>query len=112
MRRVFSGLVLISLVTCSSTFAANVSNVVPAGSQKVQKPSRAARERQNNRQVSKARPDGRSEIGIAVVGGRLCGRAFGQLADFISSQIDGSRNQFMDRLLRRRRRRRGPAMKT
>jgi hypothetical protein len=61
MRRVFSGLVLISLVTCSSTFAANVSNVVPAGSQKVQKPSRAARERQNNRQVSKARPDERSE---------------------------------------------------
>jgi hypothetical protein len=63
MRRVFSGLVLISLVTCSSTFAANVSNVDPAGSQKVQKPSRAARERQNNRQVSKARPDGRSESG-------------------------------------------------
>jgi hypothetical protein len=63
MRRVFSGLVLISLVTCSSTFAANVSNVDPAGSQKVQKPSRAAWERQNNRQVSKARPDGRSESG-------------------------------------------------
>jgi hypothetical protein len=43
MRRVFSGLVLISLVTCSSCFAADVSNVDPAGSQKVQKPSPAAR---------------------------------------------------------------------
>ena len=63
MRRVFSGLVLISFVTCSNSFAADVSNVGLAGSQKLQKPAPAARERhpQNIRQVSKARPNERSE---------------------------------------------------
>ena len=60
MRRVFFGLALISLMTCSA-FAGDVPNVDSDGSQKVRKPSPVAEIRgpKNNKRVSKTRPDER-----------------------------------------------------